>query len=428
MPVASTLAEFERTLLARFPGTRDGLRSGKPDARGRLERLVGETVPADFATVIGWHDGSQEEIFERWTLLSVTKMSKEFKRLRKAAPDGFSARWVPFMADSSGNFLCLDLVGEFGGQRGQILSWDHEDPDALLAVFASTQQLWLTALEAAKRDLLFPEEDADTAKFERLVRRLNPGFPNRGDKKLRRLIDKAKSTKTAQRRLALTDEALQLSRRSVEVWRLREQALSELGRDGEAADALLEVIALERHAAVAKRLRVRRAEALLRAGRHAAALQDGELAVKLLGTKGDEDDRVDAWVVISTAASELGDAKLALTAAKRAAGLFKGNASDRADHWLRCTWHTDDPKQLRTWRRKVRGLLAEWLEQNPADHEGWYNSACMSALLGDHEGAKTELARAFELNSDYIADAEEDEDLQSVVEEDWFVALANAAT
>ena len=266
--VPALLEQLERALKKRYPSVHETLRPGL-DAKGveRLSRCVSKKLPPDFVALYRWHDGvSGEELFQEWGLLPLSDVEREQRTLRRAARATFGGETLAFMSNFAGDLLYLDLAGVLGGKPGQVLAWRHEEPKAPEVVFANVRQLVLTMAEAAKKGLLLPDDDEDA--FERLYTRLNP---HRGDGDLKAILKAIEKTSEPKKRLALTDRALALDRKNRDVWRARSDALSDLDRDEEAADALAEEIALTKEPFMRARLGVRRAELLNYAGCHQRA-------------------------------------------------------------------------------------------------------------------------------------------------------------
>ncbi|MCB9575563.1 MAG: SMI1/KNR4 family protein [Polyangiaceae bacterium] len=424
--VPALLEQLERALKKRYPSVHETLRPGL-DAKGveRLSRCVSKKLPPDFVALYRWHDGvSGEELFQEWGLLPLSDVEREQRTLRRAARATFGGETLAFMSNFAGDLLYLDLAGVLGGKPGQVLAWRHEEPKAPEVVFANVRQLVLTMAEAAKKGLLLPDDDEDA--FERLYTRLNP---HRGDGDLKAILKAIEKTSEPKKRLALTDRALALDRKNRDVWRARSDALSDLDRDEEAADALAEEIALTKEPFMRARLGVRRAELLNYAGCHQRAAQAAKAIVKELERGGDRGDLAAAWAAIQTAEAELGNEREALTAAKKAATVFEGPEATAAKYWMSYTHVETDPKRLRQARDKTRKLLRKWVGASPHtanDHEAWYNMACMSALLGEADAAHQELSKAVGLNRGYASDAPGDDDFASVRGESWFKKLTGA--
>jgi cell wall assembly regulator SMI1 len=55
--------------------------------------------------------------------------------------------WVPLLTDDNSNYLCIDTVGSFGGNPGQMLEFIHDD--ASRKVFAPSFDAWFAAWTAS---------------------------------------------------------------------------------------------------------------------------------------------------------------------------------------------------------------------------------------------------------------------------------------
>lgn len=75
---------------------------------------------------------SISEIYDNWRLLTSLKSQGEFEFLtpwyiKEKAPVKFSwweEGWIPFAEDDNGNLICIDLVPNKKGEKGQIFYWE----------------------------------------------------------------------------------------------------------------------------------------------------------------------------------------------------------------------------------------------------------------------------------------------------------------
>jgi hypothetical protein len=73
--------------------------------------------------------------------------------------DWWSARWIPVGADVSGNALCVDTAGAFGGTTGQVLIFMHDE--ARRRVVAPSLQSYVTSLcVATEMGVLCHDDDS----------------------------------------------------------------------------------------------------------------------------------------------------------------------------------------------------------------------------------------------------------------------------
>lgn len=129
----SELAAFLETVFAKEKKIAKQLR---PAASAEaLVTLRGLEAPALLSELYAAHDGSEEEIYGPYRLLSVDEIVAEratMNGLLEQNPrwkkDGtWDARFLPFMADGDGQLYVVDVAGVCdGGAAGQVLFYDHE--------------------------------------------------------------------------------------------------------------------------------------------------------------------------------------------------------------------------------------------------------------------------------------------------------------
>ncbi|AOB25797.1 MULTISPECIES: SMI1/KNR4 family protein [Bordetella] len=121
------------------PATEETLRS--------LQQQLGVDLPEDFLDFLRGHDGqkghadslfgdyeflSSDRILDAWAFW---KKQSESSSLRDgdAEPaagvhaNWWNTKWIPFAANGSGDYLCLDLAPAEGGSVGQVISVWHDD-------------------------------------------------------------------------------------------------------------------------------------------------------------------------------------------------------------------------------------------------------------------------------------------------------------
>lgn len=96
--------------------------------------------------------------------------------------------WLPLLTDGNSNYICIDTVGSFGGNVGQIIEFIHDDADRLVLApsFNSWFAAWVTALEAKAykldadtSDIVPAYELTTTAAVRKLFATQLPGYPKR---------------------------------------------------------------------------------------------------------------------------------------------------------------------------------------------------------------------------------------------------------
>lgn len=233
------LARLEAALRLHYPKLAEALQPGADAAEmARLEALAEEPLPQDFTALYSWHAGSsREDLFLGFRLLSVKEVEETWHQLRQAVPDTtrFHPKWLPFLWDGEDAWYCLDLEGVYDCTDGQVVLYEHGD--RAWVAFDSVRRLIRTLEEAAQAHILLPGENDEA--LEKLCRRLNPGFPHRGDAPVQALKQKMEvERKNLGRVLILSAHAVLLAPRDTWLWTRRYQALLALKQWPEALEAL----------------------------------------------------------------------------------------------------------------------------------------------------------------------------------------------
>jgi cell wall assembly regulator SMI1 len=170
--------QFEIWISAHAPHLLDGLRDGATREQiTAAEAALGTRFPRDVIDSYLIHDGQQhpecfalyegalfagcpllalETMVKHWSVLKKLYDQGEFKGIR-SAPNGpirddwWNPLWVPLTANACGDHpVCLDLAPGPGGNRGQVMSWWHDDADRSLlgTSFRDWFAKYLAAVEA----------------------------------------------------------------------------------------------------------------------------------------------------------------------------------------------------------------------------------------------------------------------------------------
>ncbi|THG82314.1 molybdenum cofactor biosynthesis protein MoeA [Pseudomonas sp. A-1] len=144
---------LEAWLKANNPALLADLNPPATDAEIReLEQKLGVTLPADFVACLKVHNGqrgeadwlfdglefmSSRKILRRWSIWLDLLESGDFSDCESRPSSGvrdawWSAKWIPFTYNGSGDHLCLDLDPAAGGKYGQIIEVWHDQPERTL--------------------------------------------------------------------------------------------------------------------------------------------------------------------------------------------------------------------------------------------------------------------------------------------------------
>jgi cell wall assembly regulator SMI1 len=99
----------------------------------KLKKALGCPLPDELAALLAWHDGQSPEAAgkfeENWILLSAERIAAAKADLdANAAETGWKSKWVPFLDDDQGDYLCLDTAKKGVPVRGFYLgNTEHEE-------------------------------------------------------------------------------------------------------------------------------------------------------------------------------------------------------------------------------------------------------------------------------------------------------------
>ncbi|MBN1203611.1 MAG: SMI1/KNR4 family protein [Myxococcaceae bacterium] len=136
----SLVERLARALRKRRPRFAAALGKGaKPAELARLEKELGEPLPASLRELFAWQGGrTLDSFFENQYLLGLAEArgvregTLQFIKKYKMPPGYWSEKWVPLLSNGAGDYLCVDLGGAFGGRPGQLVDYFHDSDDRLL--------------------------------------------------------------------------------------------------------------------------------------------------------------------------------------------------------------------------------------------------------------------------------------------------------
>jgi cell wall assembly regulator SMI1 len=141
-----------------------GVTSGELD---RFEKEIGFAVGPQFRELYLWRNGHQRDglgCFQNYyALMPLALVLEQHQGLNHLLDDDgiafgqlnwWNKKWIPFLEGPSGDHLCLDLAGAFGGVPGQIV--EYVITDAAREIVAPDLASWLNSycnlLEADQLD------------------------------------------------------------------------------------------------------------------------------------------------------------------------------------------------------------------------------------------------------------------------------------
>jgi cell wall assembly regulator SMI1 len=112
----------------------------------KVEEILEITFPHLFKNIYKIHNGQfidKPGIFPEGTMLPLNEIVRHWKILKKLKDEGhfdgiktdtpleikpiwWSEKWIPFIGDGSGNFLCIDFDPTNTGKAGQIIWFEHD--------------------------------------------------------------------------------------------------------------------------------------------------------------------------------------------------------------------------------------------------------------------------------------------------------------
>ena len=154
----------------------------------RLETAVGP-LPSTLRALFAWKGQNRDGLQGNWALTSATCAYLDHKSMTEKSdtgefnqPSWWLRGWIPFCGDGGGNFLCVDLAGAFGGPKGQVIEFWHDDAER--TVRYPSIEAWLEVLVDLLEDGSYiqdtggcftaPEESVKNASL-----RVCPGYPKR---------------------------------------------------------------------------------------------------------------------------------------------------------------------------------------------------------------------------------------------------------
>ncbi|CAM5708072.1 hypothetical protein MAUB1S_05191 [Mycolicibacterium aubagnense] len=169
MSHSGEILRLEATLQNVHPDLLAALAPGASAAQlDELERVVGQPLTPILRDLLSWHNGvrSAERAvrvrIDNWVPMPVDAIIDAVEMMRELLhgepgwieQTWWNEDWVPFLDNTGGNYLCVDLTGDsrtlqrngkpYQGIPGQLIYFDHEAE--WRTVEAPSLQTWLTAL------------------------------------------------------------------------------------------------------------------------------------------------------------------------------------------------------------------------------------------------------------------------------------------
>ncbi len=163
-----------------------------------FEETLGISLPSDFLEWYHWRDGQEdfEEFDERHQFMTLDEIAFEWEEMNEDLydesddPPWWDPKWIPFMSGKSGNHLCLDMKGSFGGKPGQLIYFIHDHPRR--PIIAPDLYSWIGCLVKGFEEGMWSYEGEpaidgwrcfgpiDEVKWECFMKEEIPGYPKVG--------------------------------------------------------------------------------------------------------------------------------------------------------------------------------------------------------------------------------------------------------
>ena len=160
-----------------------------------VAKRVDAELPAALVALWKWHDGTKDDYYSGFQfnrqLLSAERALETMDNMDELvdagefeAPYWWRKRWLPFLDNGGGDYVCIDFEGCFGGVSGQVLEFWHDDDDRTI-VYPNLAS-WLTCFVEALEDDIFEDQDGDLHpvdddEFDDLLADRLPDYPKRFD-------------------------------------------------------------------------------------------------------------------------------------------------------------------------------------------------------------------------------------------------------
>lgn len=188
------VARLERWLEQRCPHKLEQLAPGLADEEITAhERPLGVTFPDGMRALYRWRNGALPgqlavDLIGRYALLPLDRVAGQQQMMNELLEQGsfrtknwWRKTWVPIFDKGTGDLICWDPRGSFGGARGQVLEFWHTDHDrtVLAPSFDDYLIAYVDSLEAGV--WTYDEEHGleDDDRFKAFLAERFPGYPFR---------------------------------------------------------------------------------------------------------------------------------------------------------------------------------------------------------------------------------------------------------
>jgi cell wall assembly regulator SMI1 len=144
----------------------------------QIQTLSVIELPALFRALYRWKGGQSalvsENLYDNWRYLQFEEIRIHYQSYNELyemgeyqQEDWWNPKWVPFLENENGVLMCVDLVGRFEGQPGQLVTFIADDP---------ARTIEFPSLEEFLDRLFKAYEDAENA--HQLTSPIQISYPN----------------------------------------------------------------------------------------------------------------------------------------------------------------------------------------------------------------------------------------------------------
>jgi cell wall assembly regulator SMI1 len=164
------------------PGVTDGTLAAYEDE-------LGVTLPDGLRALYRWRNGpltglTGRGIIGRYALMSLWQVSANQKAMNDllgqgATKNGWRKACLPVFSNGTGDFICWDPCGHFGGEKGQMLALSRTDRTMLAPSFDGFLTAYVDSLEAGVWTYDHVHGLDDDGRFASFLSERFPGYPRR---------------------------------------------------------------------------------------------------------------------------------------------------------------------------------------------------------------------------------------------------------
>lgn len=115
-----------------------------------LTTLTAYELPAAYRELFAWKGGqdalTENGLLTGWRIMQFTEISMEYQAMLElfnmgefTTPNWWNPRWLPLLVNNSGETICYDAEGVFGGTAGQLIRFASDSND---------RSVWFPALQS----------------------------------------------------------------------------------------------------------------------------------------------------------------------------------------------------------------------------------------------------------------------------------------